>query len=182
MRGASARTLAGAGITGTGAAAAVAAYLLVGGLPGMLYSAGICLAAVVGAVTIVRGRAAQAVDVLELPTTATVRAPRWGRKARLVAELQLELAATGAELEEHRQACANLAAQLTRESDAARQNAEQLEEQIRGLEAERDSLLGLLTDERQRFEQTLEALGWGIGRHGTELAELERELEALIAR
>ena len=36
--------------------------------------------------------------------------------------------------------------------------------------------------ERERFEQTLDTLGGGIGRHGNELAELERELEALITR
>jgi len=35
---------------------------------------------------------------------------------------------------------------------------------------------------RRRFEQTLETLWGGSGRHGNELAELERELEALIAR
>jgi hypothetical protein len=43
-------------------------------------------------------------------------------------------------------------------------------------------LHALLASERERFEQTLDTLGGGIGRHGNELAELERELEALIAR
>jgi len=52
---------------------------------------------------------------------------------------------------------------------------------IRQLEAERDGLNELVAGERERFEQTLDALGGGIGRHGNELAELERELEALIA-
>jgi predicted nucleic acid-binding Zn-ribbon protein len=95
--------------------------------------------------------------------------------------LDLELASTAAELEEHRQALANLATQLTRESEAARANAERLEMRIRQLEAERDGLNELVAGERERFEQTLDALGGGIGRHGNELAELERELEALIA-
>jgi hypothetical protein len=40
----------------------------------------------------------------------------------------------------------------------------------------------LVADERERFEQTLDTLGGGIGRNDNELAELERELEALIAR
>ena len=44
------------------------------------------------------------------------------------------------------------------------------------------SLRELVAEERERFEQTLEELGGGIGRHGNELAELERELEELIAR
>ena len=39
-----------------------------------------------------------------------------------------------------------------------------------------------MASERERFDQTLDELGGGIGRHGKELAELERELEALIAR
>ena len=175
MRAERARTLAAAGTAGTGAAAAVAAYLLVGGLPGMLYAAGICLAAFVGAVAIVAGRTEQEPD-------AAPRSPRWRRKSHVIAELQVKLAATAAELEEHRQALANLATQLTRESEAARQNAEQLEQRIRELVAERDGLQELVADERERFEQTLDALGGGIGRHDNELAELERELEALIAR
>ena len=177
MRAERARTLAAAGTAGTGAAAAVAAYLLVGGLPGMLYAAGICLAAFVGAVAIVAGRTEQAPE-----PDAAPRPPRWRRKSHIIAELQVKLAATAAELEEHRQALANLATQLTRESEAARQNAEQLELRIRELVAERDGLQELVADERERFEQTLDALGGGIGRHDNELAELERELEALIAR
>ncbi|HJQ75607.1 MAG TPA: hypothetical protein VJ814_12000, partial [Gaiellaceae bacterium] len=59
MRSGPARTLAAAGTAGTGAVAAAAAYLLVRGLPGMLYAAGICLAAFVGAVAIVAGRGEQ---------------------------------------------------------------------------------------------------------------------------
>ena len=177
MRAERARTLAAAGTAGTGAAAAVAAYLLVGGLPGMLYAAGICLAAFVGAVAIVAGRTEQAPQ-----PDAAPRSPRWRRKSHVIAELQVKLAATAAELEEHRQALANLATQLTRESEGARQNAEQLEQRIRELVAERDGLQELVADERERFEQTLDALGGGIGRLDNELAELERELEALIAR
>jgi hypothetical protein len=100
----------------------------------------------------------------------------------IIAELEIELASTGAELEEHRNALANLATQLTRESEAAGQNAERLEQQIRELEAERNGLHELVSGERERFEQTLDALGGGIGGHANELAQLERDLEALIAR
>ena len=84
--------------------------------------------------------------------------------------------------EEHRQALANLAAQLSRESEAAQRNAEQLEQRIRELEAERAGLQELVAAERERFEHTLDELGGGIGGHANELAKLERELEALIAR
>ena len=146
----------------------------------MLYAAGICLAAFVGALAIHTGRTE--VEAGPEPETAAPRQPRWRRKKHIIAELEVELAATAAELEEHRQALANLAAQLTRESEAAARNAAQLEQRIRALQEERDGLLLVVAEEREWFEQTLDALGGGIGRHGNELAELERELEALIAR
>lgn len=177
-----ARTLAAAGTAGTGALAAAAAYLVVGGLPGVLYAGGICLAAFVGALAIVAGRRERVSAPVELAAPAAEKRPLWRRKSHLIAELEAELASTGVELEEHRQALANLATQLTREAEAASRNAEQLEGRIRELEAERDGLQELVAHERERFEQTLDSLGGGIGRYGNELAELERELEALIAR
>jgi chromosome segregation ATPase len=185
VRNAPARTLAAAGTAGTGAVAAAAAYLAVRGLPGLLYAAGICLAAFVGAVAIVAARTTEK-NVLSLePEAASARrpaAPLWRRKSHIIAALETELATTGRELEEHRHALANLATQLSRESEAASRNAARLEQRIRELETERDGLHELVTKERERFEQTLDDLGGGIGRHGDELAELERELEALIAR
>jgi chromosome segregation ATPase len=147
----------------------------------VLYAAGICLAAFLGALAIVAGREAK-VSVSEPVANAAPKPPLWRRKKHIIAELEAELASTVAELEEHREALANLAAQLTRESEAARLNAAQLEQRIREIEAERDGLQELVAQERERFEETLDALGGGLGRNGTELAELERELEALIAR
>ena len=187
MKSSPARTLAAAGTAGTGAAVAAAAYLAVGGLPGMLYAAGICLAGLVGAVAIVAGRTRHApilaVRTEEAPTLAIAsRPPRWRRNARIIAELEAELATTSSELEEHRRALANLAAQLARESEAAERSAQQLEQRIRELETERDDLHELVVEERDRFKRTLDELGGGIGRHDNELAELERELEALMAR
>ncbi len=158
----------------------MAAYLVVGGLPGVLYAAGICLAAFVGALAIRTGRT-EAVSGPE-PETAAPRPPRWRRKKHIIAELEVELAGTVKELEEHRHALANLATQLSRESEAAQRNAERLEQRISELEAERDGLQELVATERERFEHTLDELGGGIGGHAKELAELERELEALIAR
>jgi flagellar motility protein MotE (MotC chaperone) len=178
-----ARTLAAAGTAGIGVVAAVAAYLKVGGLPGVLYAAGIVLATLFGAAAIYRGGEEPSSDPFGVHDPAPVPQKKiWGRKARLIAELQVELAATASELEEHRQACANLAVQLSQESEAARQNDERLQQQIRKLEAERDGLHELVVQERERFEHTLDELGGGLGRHGNELAELERELEALITR
>ena len=179
-----ARKLAAAGTAGVGAAIAALAYLKVGGLPGVLYAAGILLAGVVAAVAIVAGQTTEEPESVEFETeaAAVARPPLWRRKAHIIAGLEAELAATGAELEEHRHALANLATQLSRESEAASQNAARLEQHIRELEAERDGLNKLLAEERERFEHTLDELGGGIGRHGNALAELERELEALISR
>jgi flagellar motility protein MotE (MotC chaperone) len=178
-----ARTLGAAGTAVAGIVAAVAAYLKVGGLPGLLYAGGIVLGALFGVAAILAGGEKHVPDPLGVHEPLPARRPRiWGRKARLIAELQVELAATVSELEEHRQACANLAVQLSQESEAARLNAERLEQRIRELETERDGLLELVADERERFEHTLDELGGGLGRHGNELAQLERELEALIAR
>lgn len=179
MRNAPARTLATAGTAGTGALASLAAYLVVRGLPGVLYAAGICLAAFVGALAIHAGRSE---DAAEPETAAAPPRPLWRRKKHIIAELEADLAATGAELEEHRTALANLAKQMARESEAAQRNAERLERRISELEAERDGLHELVAAERSRFEQTLDELGGGIGGHANELAELERELEALITR
>jgi hypothetical protein len=186
VRKAPARALATAGIAGAGAVAAAAAYVIVGGVPGLLYAAGICLAALVGAVAVYPRQPEKASVVAGLiekapAAEAPARKPRWRRKSHIIAELQVELAATASELAEHRQALANLAAQRARESEAAHAKEQELQQRIRALESERDNLLQLVADERERFERTLDDLGGGIGRHGNELAELERELAALIA-
>jgi flagellar motility protein MotE (MotC chaperone) len=176
--------LAAAGTAGAGIAVAAVAYLEVGGLPGVLYAAGICLAAFFGAVAIVAGRSTAEPVRLELEPAAadTPRPRRWRRKSHVIAELEHDLAKAHTELDEHRHALANLATQLSQETESAQRNAARLEQQIAELEAEREGLLGVVAGERERFEQTLDDLGGGIGRHGNELAELERELEALIAR
>lgn len=183
MKKASARTLAAACVAGVGAAAAAAAYLAVRGLPGLLYAAGLCLAAVVAAIAIIGSRPEPKPAVIELTGDGETsrKVSRWTRKSRIIADLQLELAARDAALEEHRQALANLATQLSRESEEAQRTKEQLEERITELTSERNGLLLIVTEERERFERTLDDLGGGIGRHGDEIAELKRELEALIA-
>lgn len=184
MRAVPARKLVAAGVAGLGVLIAAFAYLKVGGLPGGLYAAGICLAGVVGAAAIVAGGAAEEKPRLDFrpAAAAPLRQQRWRRKSHIIAELQAELATTATELEEHRHALAKLATQLSRESEAAARNTARLEQRIRELEAERDALNRLVADERERFERTLDEVGGGIGRHGSALAELEKELEALIAR
>lgn len=172
------RTLASAGTAGAGAAAGTASYLIVGGLPGVLYAAGISLAALFGAVAIGTARGPGRAPEL----AATPWPLPWRRPLRPAAEPELELepAVIGSELEEHRSALVNLSAQLTRESEAARRDVQRLELRIRELESERNGLIELVAQERAWFEQTLNALGDGIGRHGNELAALE-QIETLIA-
>jgi uncharacterized coiled-coil protein SlyX len=183
VRAVPARTLAAAGTAGTGAVAAAAAYFVVKGLPGVLYAAGICMAAFVGALAIVASRTRYKPEpATELRVLRAQGRPLWRRKSRIIAELEVELAATGVELEEHRRALANLATQLSRETEEAHQKGMRLEQRIRELETARDGLQELVAAERQRFEQTLDELGGGIGGHANELAKLERELEALITR
>ncbi|HEY3550377.1 MAG TPA: hypothetical protein VGK69_04930 [Gaiellaceae bacterium] len=182
MRTLPARTLAAAGTAGLGAAAGAAAYVKVGGLPGVLYAAGICLAAILGALAIHAGRTEDATEPVEAAPAPAARPSLWRRKKHVIAELEADLAATATELDEHRHALANLATQLSRESEAAQRNAERLEGRIRELDAEREGLQELVATERDRFQQTLDQLGGGIGGHANEIAQLERELEALIAR
>jgi hypothetical protein len=178
-----ARTLAAAGTAGAGVVTGTAAFLIVRGLPGGLYAAGICLAAVVGATAIRRGRA---LSTPEPEAEAAPRQPRWRREPRVVvtAEAMVEPApvdypealASDSELEEHRAALANLGAQLARESAAASRDMQRLEKRIRELETERDGLLELVAQERARFEQTIDAICDELGH---ELAEVEPALEAL---
>lgn len=180
MRLAPARTLASAGTAGASAVSGAAAYLFVGGLPGLLYAAGIFLAGIVGATAIVRaGRAATTPELDVAPRT-----PRWRREFRVVERTAApevtdpEALASGSELEDLRAALANLGAQLKREQEAARRDVQRLDQHIRELEAERDAALAQVAEERTRFEQALDALCDGIG---AELAELEPTLEALAA-
>jgi hypothetical protein len=174
------RTLASAGTAGAGVVTGTAAFLIVRGLPGVLYAAGICLAAVVGAIAI---RAGRALSALEPGTEIAPRQPRWRREFRVVERRPTiepveypEAVASDSELEEHRAALANLGAQLARESEAAARDIQRLERRIRELETEREGLLTLMNQERARFEQTLDAICDGLG---NELAELEPALEAL---
>jgi chromosome segregation ATPase len=169
--------VSGVAAAAAGLAAAAAAFLLVGGLPGTLYAAGIALASLFGAGAL-SGHRPHRVPAPD----GESRAPRWRRKASIIEELELELATTGAELAEHRWALASLGAQLARETETARATQEKLEARVGELEGERDRLCVLLAEERERFERTITQLDGGIDRHGSELDELERELEALIGR
>ena len=79
MRSTPARTLAAAGTAGAGIAPAAVAYLKVCGLPGVLYAAGICLAAFFGAVAIVAGRTEEPAPVVEPEGAVAPRPARWRR-------------------------------------------------------------------------------------------------------
>jgi hypothetical protein len=156
--------------------------VVVGGLPGLLYAAGISLASVVGATAIRSGRTMNVLDLVAVPLPAGWRHEPGERVfpepvVETVPATHPEAIASDSELEEHRMALANLGAQLARESEAARRDMQRLEQRIRELETERDGLLELVGEERARFEHTLEVLCDGIG---TELAELEPAVEAIV--
>ena len=181
MRTRPARILASAGTAGAGAGTGLAAYVIVGGLPGMLYAAGICLGAALGAVAILTRRTVSVSELVAAPLQPLRR-----REAPAISEpapgfvaarvVYPEAVASGSELEDHRAALANMGAQLARESDAARRDMQRLETRIRELETERDELLALVARERARFERSLEALCDGVG---AELAQLEPTLDGL---
>jgi hypothetical protein len=187
-----ARTLASAGTVGAGVVTGAAAFLIVRGLPGVLYAAGICLAAIVGAVALRPGKTLSGPG-LEAEAV-TLRQPRRRRESRIAVVPQPaaeparapepapitdpEALASGSELEEHRAALANLGAQLARESAAASRDMQRLEKRIRELEMERDDLLALVAQERARFEHTIDAICDELGH---DLAEIEPPREALIS-
>ena len=145
----------------------------------MLYAAGIFLAAFFGAVAIFSGGAA---------AVRESQGPR-RRERRAGAATRASSPSSRSSWRQPAQSSKSTAARSPTSRHSSRTkprlpgcNAEQLEQKIRELEAERDGLLELVATERERFEHTLDELGGGLGRHGNELAELERELEALIAR
>jgi hypothetical protein len=136
-------------------ACAVAAYAIVGGLPGLLYAGGVVMAG-----------AFLALKLGLVPSLTGPPEDRWRRKSVVIAELRVELADREREL-------AELHDRLEREGEEARVR-------IRELESDRDGRQALLDDERRRFEQFLGELTGGIGQRGDELAALERELAALV--
>lgn len=149
----------GAGATACLVAAA-AAYVIVGGLPGLLYAGGVLMAALflslkLGLASVLTGEG------------------RWRRKSVVIAELR-------AELEDREQHVAGLQARLEREADDARTARNAYEVRLHELENARDALHALVDEERARFEEFLGELKGGIGQRGDELAALERELTALV--
>ena len=186
MRDAPARTLAAAGIAGVGAVAAAAAYLIVRGVPGLALRGRDLPRRLRRRRRDRRGpeRRRPVVEPRGAPEPAAAR-----RGAALAPQVTHDRGARSSSSQRPLRSSRSIAG--TRESRRpalARVRVRRPERgaaraaRSRELEAERDGLLQLVAEERERFERTLDELGGGIGRHGNELAELERELEALIAR
>jgi TolA-binding protein len=152
------RTLAAGAGAFASVVVAVAAYVVVGGLPGLLYAGAVLMAGLFAAV--------------KFGLVPDSREGRWQRKSVLIAELRTEV-------EERDGLVAELRDQLEREAEEARRAQDAHEARIRELENERTALQALVDDERGRLEQFLGELTGGIGQRGDELAALERELTTL---
>ena len=145
---------------------AVAAYAVVGELPGAMYATGIVLLGLL--VTRRLGSSVGSDDA------AGAERPRWRRKSLVIAELRAELAARGDEL-------SALQATLDLEREAARATEERLTARVEELAQALERLRTAVEVERARVAQSLGALSGGIDQRAGELAALERELEALLA-
>jgi hypothetical protein len=155
---------------------AAGVYLVVGRLSGVLYAAAILLlGTLVARKARSRGRASRPREQDE------GRPRRWRRKSTIIAELQVELAATLAAMDEQRRVRDALQARLQQEAAEARTTQETLEAQIRDLGSERDAAWTLLAEKRALLERWLGQLSVDVGRQSSELAELERDLEQVVA-
>lgn len=137
-------------------AVAAAAYVVVGGLPGLLYAGAVVMAGLFAAVKL-----------------GVIPSPTGPRKSTVIAELR-------AELENSELHVTKLRDRLDREAEEARVLQDTHEARIRELERARDALQARSDEERARFEQFLGELRGEIGQRGDELAALEREVTALV--
>jgi hypothetical protein len=137
-------------------AVAAAAYVVVGGLPGLLYAGAVVMAGLFAAVKL-----------------GVVPSPTGPRKSTVIAELR-------AELENSELHVTKLRDRLEREAEEARVLQDTHEARIRELERARDALQARSDEERARFEHFLGELRGEIGQRGDELAALEREVTALV--
>ena len=156
------RRLAVVGATGAVVSVAAAAFVIVGGLPGVLYACGILTAGLFAAVKL---------GVVPVPSDSPDA--RWRRKSVVIAELR-------AEIDDRTRRAAELSDRLERQAEEARVLQEALEVRIGELERTRDGLQALADEERSRFEQFFGRVSGGIGQRGDELAALERDLSALV--
>jgi hypothetical protein len=137
-------------------AVAAAAYVVVGGLPGLLYAGAVVMAGLFVAVKL-----------------GVVPSPTGPRKSTVIAELRAELEASELRVTE-------LQDRLERETEEAHVLQGTHEARIHELERARDALQARADEERARFEQFLGELTGEIGQRGDELAALEREVTALV--
>lgn len=153
---------AAAGLAGAVASllVAAAAFVIVGGLPGLLYAGGVATTALFLALKL--GGA-----------SLLIGEGRWQRKSTIIAGLRVEL-------EDRERQIAELANQLEHEIQFAGAVQTAHKARIEQLEQVRDDLQALLDDERARFAHFLGELSGGIDGRGGELAALERELTALV--
>jgi len=159
-----------------------AALTLVGGLPGILYAAGIALLAVV---LLMRRRRDPAAADGAAPASGAAdgAAPvshRWVRKSRRIADLQAELATAGAEADELERRASALQRQLDEEQTAARKTRAILQARNDELESRLQQALDALSDERLHIDRLVGRLKGDLARHGAELTTIEESLDQLV--
>src|SRR5262245_32446003 len=155
-----------------GAALSCAVVLVVvGGLPGVLYAGGIVMLAIL---LFMRGRrsARSAAD-------DAAPAPGWGRKSRLIGELQAELAAADAHAAELDHVVTGLRRQLADEQANGRELQASYQSRVQELESALQHARYALSSERLRIDRLLERLGSDLARHGEELTTIDQRLEQL---
>ena len=156
-----------------GAAFSCTAVLaLVGGLPGVLYAGGIVLLAIL---LVTRGRRGAG-----RPAGGdTALGRRWGRKSRLIGELQAELDTADAQAAELNRLMADLRRQLADEQASGREMQAALQSHVEELESALQDARDSLSSERLRIDRLLERVRGDLARHGEELTTIDQRLEQL---
>jgi len=155
---------------------------LVGGLPGILYAAGIALLAVVLLMRRRRnpGTAVGAAPASGAAVGATPVSHRWMPKSRRIAELEAELATASAHADELERGADDLLRKLEEQQAAGHKTRALMQARNDELESRLQEARDALSDERLHIDRLVGRLKDDLTRHGAELTTLEESLEQLV--